>query len=86
MRRQRNVAQMKEQNKTTEKELIKRNRDNQPIRGRVQTLVMRMLSELRGRVDELRDNFNKEIRNIKRELENKKEPIRTEEYITGNQQ
>ena len=35
MRRQRNMAQMKEQNRTPEKE-PNRNRDNQPIRCRVQ--------------------------------------------------
>ena len=29
------------------------------------TLVIRMLNELRGRVDELSENFNKEIENIK---------------------
>ena len=44
MRRQRNTAQMKEQNKTPEKELNKG--DKQLTRCRVQTLVIRMLSEL----------------------------------------
>ena len=45
MRRQRNMAQMKEQNRSTEKR-TKRNRDNQPIICRNQTLVIRMLKEL----------------------------------------
>ena len=51
------------------------------------TLVLRMLNKLRGRVDELSENFNKEIGNIKTELENiKKEQVRNKVYITGNQQ
>ena len=33
------------------------------------TLVMEMLSELRGSVDEFSENFNKEIKNIKIEME-----------------
>ena len=30
------------------------------------TLVIKMLNEFRGRADELNENFNKEIENIKR--------------------
>ena len=46
-----------------------------------------MFNELRGRVDGLSENFNKEIGNIKTELENiKKEQVRNKVYITGNQQ
>ena len=33
------------------------------------TLVIKMLNELRSRVDELSENFNKEIENIKLEVE-----------------
>ena len=44
-------------------------------------LVIRMFNELRERVDELNNNFNKEIGNIKMELENKKGPVRNDEYI-----
>ena len=36
------------------------------------TLVLRTLSELRGRVDELNENFNKEIGNTKMEIEDMK--------------
>ena len=47
------------------------------------TLVIRMLNELRGRIDELSENINKEIdrkhKNGTRKY--KKEPIRNEEYI-----
>ena len=40
------------------------------------TLVLRLLNKLRGRVDELSENFNKEIGNIKTETENINEPSR----------
>ena len=33
------------------------------------TLVIKMFNELRGRVDELSENFNKEIENIKMDME-----------------
>ena len=36
------------------------------------TLIIKMLSELRGRVDEHGENFNKGIGTIKMEIENKK--------------
>ena len=57
MRRQRTMAQVKEQNKTPEKELNKMEISNLPD-AESKTLVIRMLNELRGRVDELRENFN----------------------------
>ena len=69
MRTQRNMSQMKEQNKTPEKELNKMETSNL-LDAEWKTLVIRMLSELRGRVDELSENFNKEIGNIKTELQN----------------
>ena len=53
MWRQRNMAQMKEENKTPEKELIKMETSNLPDI-EFKTLVIRMLDELRGRVEELR--------------------------------
>ena len=61
MRRQRNKAQMKEQNKTPEKELNKPETSHLDRRG-VQTLVIR---ELNG----FNENFTKEIENIKMETE-----------------
>ena len=57
MRRQRNMAQMKKQIKTPVKELNKMETSNLPD-AEFKTLVIRMLSELRGRADELRENFN----------------------------
>ena len=72
MGRERNVFQMKEQNKASEKELNKMEISNLPD-VEFETLVIWMLNELRGRVDELSDNVNKEI-------ENKKESVSNEEY------
>ena len=64
MRRQRNKAQMKEQNKTLEKELNKME-TNSLVDAEFKTLVTGMLNELRGRTDELRENFN----SIKKDME-----------------
>ena len=51
MRRQRTMAQVKEQNKTPEKELNKMEISNLPD-AESKTLVIRMLNELRGKVVE----------------------------------
>ena len=56
MRRQRNMAQMKEQIKTPVKELNEMETSNL-VDTEFKTLVIRTLKELRGRVDELRQNF-----------------------------
>ena len=58
MRRQRNVSQMKQQNKTPEKELNKMETSNL-LDAEFKTLVTRMLSDLS-------ENFNKELENIKK--------------------
>ena len=79
MRRQRNRAQMKEQDKTLEKELCKMETRNLPD-AEFKTLVIRVLNELRGRVDDLSKNFNKELGNIKKEdRKHNKEPVRNKE-------
>ena len=52
---------MKEQNKVPEKELNKMESSNLPD-VELKILVIRMLSELRGSIDELRENFDKEIK------------------------
>ena len=57
MRRQRNMVQMKEQIETPEKELNKMEISNLSD-AELKTLVIRMLKELRGRGDELREKFN----------------------------
>ena len=59
---------MKEQNKIPEKELNKMETSNLPDK-KFKMLITRILNELRGRVDELSENFNKEIENIMK-LEN----------------
>ena len=59
MRRQRNMAQMKEQDKTPQKELNKMETSNPPG-AEFKTLVRKILYELRGRVDELSGNLEKE--------------------------
>ena len=39
-----------------------------------------MLNELKGRVDELRENFNKEIKNKNGDGKLNREPVRNEEH------
>ena len=45
-----------------------------------------MLNILRGRVDRFNENLNKEIGNLKMEIEHKIEPDRNEEHSVGSQQ
>ena len=52
---------MKEQNKAPEKEFIKMEISNIPV-AEFKTQVIKMLKELREKVDELSENFNKEIK------------------------
>ena len=63
-RRQRNMCQMKTQEKALEKELNKMEISNL-LDMEFKTLAIRMLSELTGRIDQLNENFNKETGNIK---------------------
>ena len=65
MRRQRNRNQRREQNRDTEITESSNLTDEE-----FKTLVIKMLNELRGSVDEFSKNFNKEIKkNIKMEME-----------------
>ena len=64
LRRQGNISQMKEQNKTSEKGLNKMETCTLPD-AEFKTLIIRMLNEFRGRVDGLRENLNKERGNLK---------------------
>ena len=57
MRRKRHMAQIEEQNKTPAKGLNKIQTSNL-LDAEFKTLVISMLNELRGRADELRENFN----------------------------
>ena len=65
------MSQMTVQNKTPEKELNKMETGNLPD-AQFKTLMIRMVNEQGGRVDELHENFKKEIGDIKMELENVK--------------
>ena len=49
------MARMKEQNKTPERELNKMETSN-ALHAEFKTLVIRMLSELRGKIDNLSEN------------------------------
>ena len=69
---------MKEK-KTPEKELNKVETNNL-LDAEFKTLVIKMLNKLRGKVDELSENFNKETGNKRRN--HKKEPVRNEDYTT----
>ena len=63
------TAQMKEQNKTSGKELNKMEMSNILDAAKFKTLVIRMFTELRRRVNELRENFKsikKDMKTIKK--------------------
>lgn len=62
MTKQRCISQMKEQNKAQEKELNKMEVSNLPD-SEFKTLVI-------GILDDIRDNLNKEMGNIKKKIEN----------------
>ena len=64
MRRQRSRNHMKKQNRDPGKM-----ESNNPIDTELKTLVIKMLNEIKGSVAELNKNFNKEIKNIKMEME-----------------
>ena len=68
---------MKGKNKAPEKEFTKMETSNIPD-AEFKTLVIRMIKELRGRIDELSEDFNKEIKNG--DGKHNREPVRNEEY------
>ena len=59
---------MKKQDKTPEKELNKMKASKLPY-AEFKTLVIRMFNKFRGRVEDS-ENFNKQIGNTKKEVEN----------------
>ena len=59
MRRQRNVFQSKEQDKTSEKELNKTEISNPPDK-ELKVMVIKMLTKFRRRMDKHSETFNKE--------------------------
>ena len=62
---QRNMFQMKEQDKTSGKELNKMETSNLPDK-KSKVMVIKLLIGLGRRVDELSENFNKEIEKCKK--------------------
>ena len=68
MGRQRRMYHMKEQSKASEKELNKMETSNLPD-AEFKALVIRMLNELGRRIEELSENFNEEIEDIKMVIE-----------------
>ena len=72
------MFQVKEQDKTSEKELNEMEINNL-LDKKYKLIAIRMLTDLGRRIDENSENFNKELENVK------KEPIRTEEYNNGNE-
>ena len=68
MKKQRNMFQMNEQDKSPEKELKKIEASNLTDT-EFKTLVIIMLNEFRGRIDKLSENLNEEIVGIKKGIE-----------------
>ena len=75
MRRQRNMSKRKEQSKTPEEELKKKKNTNL-LHRKCKTLLMRMLHEFWGRINDLSVNFKKEMENIKKELVTNKKVLK----------
>ena len=68
MRKQRNMLQIKQQEKTQENKLNEMEASNLPKK-EFKIMVIRMLNELRGRMDEHNENFNRETVSIKKNIE-----------------
>lgn len=64
MRKQKNLFQLKEQEKSPEKQLMKQKQTVYQIE--FKATVIRMLTDIRKRIDERNENFNKELKNIKK--------------------
>lgn len=65
MREKKNMFPIQEQNKTPEKELNKM-KINNLLDKEFKAMVIKMLTELRRRMDEHSENFNKEIENTRK--------------------
>lgn len=76
MSRKRNISQMKESNKIPEKELniIE---THKLWDAKFKAMIVRMLNELGEKVDELRENFNKDIGNKQTKTQIEKNKKRT---------
>ena len=65
MMRQRNMFQMKKQDKTWNKELSEVEISNLPNK-EFKVMIIKMLNKLRRRMDEHSENFNKDLENIRK--------------------
>ena len=83
MRRQRNMAQMKEQNKTPEKELKEMEISNLPD-AEFKTLVIRMLKELSGDLNNIK-KIQSEMKDTLNEIKNNLQGNNSEEDEGQNQ-
>ena len=66
MRRQRNLSQMKEQDKATARELSKIDISNTPDR-EFKAMIIRILTRLEKRGEDMSGTLNTEVRNNKRD-------------------
>ena len=72
---------MKEQERSPEKELNDMRASNLSDL-EFRAIVIRMLKELRGRMNEISNNLNRDNKHEKGHRDHKKEPVRNEEYYT----
>ena len=63
MKRQKNMFQMKKQDKTPEK--LSKMKISNRLDKELKVMIIKMLTEHRRRMDEHSENFNKELENIK---------------------
>ena len=65
MRRQRDMFQIREQDKSSEQELNETERNNLPDK-EYKLIVIKVLTDLGRRIDECSENFNKELENMEK--------------------
>ena len=81
------LAQMYKQNKTPKKKKeLKETQTRNLLDTEFKTLVIRMLNELRGRIDELNWELQSGDRKRKKELKKQKELVRNEGYNNWNEE
>ena len=79
------MPQTKQQEKTSEKKLNEIMASNL-TETEFKTLVIKMLSELRGRIDDLREDFSRGHRNYEEEPASNEDYNNRDEYTRRNQQ
>ena len=84
MRKQRSMPPMKQQEKTSENKLNKMEA-SKLLEAEFKILVIRMLNELRGRMDGHNENLNREIVSIKKDRETIKNQTEMKNIITNKE-